>query len=116
MNDMSPSSARSDAPLLSADQWTERLYWDGWRRPAGGVIEVQEPAAETVLTRVGRADRSDVARAAASARAAQPAWAALTADARQAILLRAAELLITHAADLAPWIMRESGSVAMIRE
>ncbi|AAK24368.1 benzaldehyde dehydrogenase [Caulobacter vibrioides] len=99
-------------PLLSADAWTDRLFSDGWVKPSGGVIAVQEPATETVLTQVGRADRSDVARAAASAKAAQPAWAALTADARQAILLRAADLLVEHAPDLAPWIMRESGSVA----
>ncbi|PHY18544.1 benzaldehyde dehydrogenase [Caulobacter sp. BP25] len=100
-----------EAPLLSADQWAERLFSDGWRVAQGGVIEVLEPATETVLTCVGRADRSDVARAAASARAAQPAWAALTADARQKVLLRAADLLEQHTADLAPWIMRESGSV-----
>ncbi|HWW28132.1 MAG TPA: hypothetical protein VNZ85_19775, partial [Caulobacter sp.] len=56
-----------DAPLLSADQWNERLFSDGWRTAQGGVIEVQQPATETVLTRVGRADRSDVAQAAASA-------------------------------------------------
>jgi len=112
MNDMSPKAASAiDAPLLSAGQWNERVFSDGWRKPAGGVIEVQEPATETMLTQVGRADRSDVARAAASARAAQPAWAALSADARQAILLRAADLLAIHAAELAPWIMRESGSV-----
>jgi len=112
MNDMSPRpGVLIDTPLLSAAQWNERLFSDGWRTPQGGVIEVQEPATETVLTRVGRADRSDVARAAASAKAAQPAWAALTADARQKILLRAADLLEEHAADLAPWIMRESGSV-----
>ncbi|HWU15093.1 MAG TPA: aldehyde dehydrogenase family protein, partial [Caulobacter sp.] len=100
------------ASLLSADQWSERLFSDGWRTAQGGVIEVQEPATETVLTQVGRAGRSDVARAAASAKAAQPAWAALTADARQKVLLQAADLLEDHAADLAPWIMRESGSVA----
>jgi benzaldehyde dehydrogenase (NAD) len=112
MNDMSPRpGVLIDTPLLSAAQWNERLFSDGWRTPQGGVIEVQEPATETVLTRVGRADRSDVARAAASAKAAQPAWAALTADARQKILLRAADLLEEQAADLAPWIMRESGSV-----
>lgn len=112
MNDMSqPPAMAIDAPLLSAGQWAERLFSEGWRAGQGGVIDVLEPASETVLTRVGRADRSDVARAAASAKAAQPAWAALTADARQKVLLRAADLLEEHAAALAPWIMRESGSV-----
>jgi benzaldehyde dehydrogenase (NAD) len=112
MNNMSPRSPVAiDAPLLSAGQWNERLFSDGWRTPQGGVIDVLEPASETVLTRVGRADRSDVARAAVSARAAQPAWAALTAEARRRILFRAADLLDEHATDLAPWIMRESGSV-----
>ncbi len=112
MNDMSPKAAPTiAAPLLSPGQWSERLFSDGWRAAEGGVIEVLEPATETVLTRVGRAGRSDVARAAASARAAQPAWAALSADARQKVLLRAADLLAEHAEALAPWIMRESGSV-----
>lgn len=63
MNDMSPRPARMmSEPLLSADAWTDRLFSDGWVKPSGGVIAVQEPATETVLTQVGRADRSDVAR------------------------------------------------------
>ncbi|HWU80916.1 MAG TPA: hypothetical protein VN158_12740, partial [Caulobacter sp.] len=62
MNDMSPRpGALIDAPLLLASQWSVRLFSNGWRTPQGGVIDVLEPASETVLTRVGRADRFDVA-------------------------------------------------------
>lgn len=49
MNDMSPRPARMmSEPLLSADAWTDRLFSDGWVKPSGGVIAVQEPATETV--------------------------------------------------------------------
>ncbi len=109
MNDMSPLAGFP--PLLCADHWNERLFSDGWRTPEGGVIDVLEPATETVLTRVGRAGRTDVERAAASARAAQPAWAALSADERQRIMFRAADLLVERASELAPWLVRETGSV-----
>jgi len=100
------------APLLAEADWRGRLYSGGWIESRGGLLDVVDPATGRVLTQVARADRNDVAVAAASARAAQPAWAALPADARQAVLLEAAAILARRAGELAPWIMRETGSVA----
>jgi len=101
----------SEAPFLAESAWTDRLYSNGWVAGHGGRLEVIEPATGAVLTCVARADRVDVAAAAAAAKAAQPAWAALPADARQAVLLKAANLLAERAEEAAPWIMRETGSV-----
>lgn len=104
--------SRDDAaPLLAEADWRGRLYSSGWIGAQGGRLQVVEPATGGVLTEVGRAGRGDVALAAAAARAAQPAWAALPGDARQAVLLRAASLLAERAGEAAPWMMRETGSV-----
>lgn len=106
-----PAKTEAAAPFLADSQWRDRLYSNGWVSSLGGRLEVIEPATGQVLTRVGRAGREDVAAAAAAARAAQPAWAALSPDARQAVLLKAATLLAEKAGEAAPWIMRETGSV-----
>jgi len=97
--------------MLDEAAWRDRLYSNGWRAGSGGLLEVMEPATLSPLTRVARAGREDVAAAAVAARAAQPAWAALPADARQAVLLEAAAILSRRADELAPWIIRETGSV-----
>ena len=103
--------AATFAPFLSDALWSDRLFSNGWTTSVGGRLEVIEPATGQVLTRVGRAGREDVAAAAAAARAAQPAWAGLSPDARQSVLLKAATLLAEKAGEAAPWMMRESGSV-----
>lgn len=99
------------SPFLPEPAWRDRFWSGGWAVSQGGVLDVIEPATGAVLTRVGRANRGDVAAAAAAAKAAQPAWAALPADVRQAVLLKAASLLAERADEAAPWIMRETGSV-----
>lgn len=97
--------------LLAEPAWRGRLWSGAWVEGHGGVLDVIEPATGAVLTRVGRANRADVAAAAAAAMAAQPAWAALSPDARQAVLFKAASLLAERAGEAAPWMMRETGSV-----
>ena len=56
--------------------WRGRVFGADWRSAAGGSLDVLEPATGATLTRVGNAVAEDVRRAAAEARAAQPAWAA----------------------------------------
>ena len=53
--------------------------------------------------------RADAEAAIAAAEAAQPAWAAVPAPARGAILMRAAELLRSRAAEVAADLVREEG-------
>jgi benzaldehyde dehydrogenase (NAD) len=52
----------------------------------------------------------DVARAAAAAKAAQPAWAAASYQERSAVLRRAAEIYEAHRAEFGTWTMRETGA------
>jgi benzaldehyde dehydrogenase (NAD) len=70
-----------------------------------------EPATGTELGRTGFADADDVARAAASAAAAQPAWAATSFEERAAVLRRAGALFERYAAEIEPWLVREAGSI-----
>ncbi|WP_374204580.1 aldehyde dehydrogenase family protein [Microbacterium sp. ACRRU] len=52
---------------------------------------------------------AELARAVTAARAAQPAWAALTHAERSAILHRAADEIDAHAEELAQIVAREQG-------
>jgi benzaldehyde dehydrogenase (NAD) len=63
-----------------------------WRSAEGGSLDVLEPATGETITRVGNATAADVRRAAAEARAAQPAWAATPYEKRAATLRKAARV------------------------
>ena len=91
--------------------WRGRLFGAEWRNAAGGSLDVLEPATGATLTRVGNATAADVRKAAAEARAAQPAWAATPYDQRAAILRKAARLLEDNKEELIPWIARETGGI-----
>jgi benzaldehyde dehydrogenase (NAD) len=62
--------------FLDASSWRGHFYSDGWTMTSGDVMDVVEPATGAVLTSVGLASPADVRAAAASARRAQPEWAA----------------------------------------
>lgn len=72
-------------------------------------FESINPATGEALGRVPQSNASEVARAVAAARAAQPAWAARSDAERQALLQRVAEALKDNAEYLAQWITREQG-------
>lgn len=72
-------------------------------------FESINPATGEALGRVPQSNASEVARAVAAARAAQPAWAARPDAERQALLQRVAEALKDNAEYLAQWITREQG-------
>src|SRR5271169_5070493 len=91
--------------------WRGRVFGVDWRNAAGGSLDVLEPATGATLTRVGNAVAEDVRRAAAEARAAQPAWAATPYEKRAAVLRKAARLLEDHQEELIPWIARETGGI-----
>ena len=71
-----------------------------------------EPATGGLLFNVGHAGAADVARAAREARAAQREWAHRPHKERAAVFRKAADLFESHAADITPLLMRESGSIA----
>jgi len=98
--------------FLDQANWTDRIFVGGsWVTASGGTSDVIEPATGAVLGRIGRADASDLARAADSAAKAQVDWAALPHPARAAVLRKAAQLWAQHAEEISWWNVREVGTV-----
>ncbi|MFC6154801.1 aldehyde dehydrogenase family protein [Nocardioides yefusunii] len=87
---------------MSEVQNRSQIYVDGaWRDSAGtGRIEVLNPATEQVIAEVSAGDAADVQAAVAAARAAQPAWAALSGAERGDFLGRIAKEIEAEFADL----------------
>ncbi len=75
----------------------------------GGVWELVNPATEAVLHPVPFGGAADAQAALDAAQAAFPRWAHATAYERAAVLLKAAEWLKSHSADLARLTCEESG-------
>jgi len=96
--------------LLNAEDWTGKIYSDGWV-DAPQTVETVEPATGEVLGVAGVADAATVAKAAQSAARAQREWAATPMTERVAIVTRAGELLERHRAEIATWMVRESGCI-----
>jgi len=97
--------------FLDGARWQGNISVGGWRPGDAGDAAVIEPATGETLARVGRASVGDVAVAVQTAVDAQGAWAALPFTARTAILRKAGQLFNDHAAELAEWIVRESGGI-----
>jgi benzaldehyde dehydrogenase (NAD) len=96
--------------FLDPAAWQGKVYSGGWV-PAQSEAAVIEPATGNELGRTGIAGPGDIARAAARAAAAQPAWAALPHTQRAAILRRAAEIWLANAAEIEDWSIREGGKI-----
>jgi acyl-CoA reductase-like NAD-dependent aldehyde dehydrogenase len=100
--------------LMDESVWRGKIFSGGW---VGGDLgtgldaSVIEPATGQEIGRTGIATPADVARAAQIAAAAQPAWAATPHTERSAILRRAADIWLAHAADIEWWGIRESGKI-----
>ncbi|WP_394843573.1 benzaldehyde dehydrogenase [Pendulispora brunnea] len=97
------------AEWLVESTWRGRVFSSGWRELTHSADAV-EPATSRVLSRIGIAGPSDIERAGALARQAQSAWADRPYEERGAIFRKAARLLEEHAAEIVPWLVRESGS------
>jgi benzaldehyde dehydrogenase (NAD) len=90
--------------------WLEPFLRD-WRPGTGEPRETREPATGRPLMTVPQSTAEDVARAAAAAAAAQPAWAETSYIERARILRRAAEVYEAHRDELGAWTQRETGAV-----
>ena len=97
--------------LLAEEHWSGKLYSDGWTSGAAGSMHVLDKSTRSSLGEVAIASAADVARAAASASAAQPAWAATYGVERREVFIRAARLIEDHRDELVSWIVRETGGV-----
>jgi benzaldehyde dehydrogenase (NAD) len=98
--------------LIDPAEWTGKIYLDGkWVAGSAGELPVIEPATGEQIGVVGLAGTDDVARAAASAAAAQKEWAALPHTARAAVLRKAGALWGQHSEEIMGWNIREVGAV-----
>jgi benzaldehyde dehydrogenase (NAD) len=98
-------------PLIDPIALAGKVFSDGWREPAGGTVDVTEPATGETLATVGLADAGDIAAAASAAALAQSAWAAAPHTERAAVLRRAAQILEAHRDEVVGWLVREGGGV-----
>ena len=86
------------------------LLVDGrWQDGPGGTFDVRNPHSGEVLHAVGDAGADGVARAVASARAAQPGWAALSTIERAQIMRRIHQIFLERAEPIARMITAEIG-------
>ena len=76
---------------------------------SGRFLDSVNPATGEVWARVARSDRSDADEAVAAAKAALPAWSALSPDERSAYLKRVGDLFTEHADELARLESTDSG-------
>src|SRR5215469_1649386 len=97
--------------LLDSSIWQGKAFSSGWREAGGGTAPVVEPATGNHLGTVGIAAPGDVAHASAAAAAAQRAWAATPYTQRAAILRKAGDIWLAHAAEIEDWNIRESGKI-----
>ncbi|MFH9964665.1 aldehyde dehydrogenase family protein [Streptomyces mirabilis] len=96
--------------LLDAADWQERIFSGGWVKGSSEPYDSTEPATGKSLGRVGASSPADLDRAVAHAQQAQRAWAAVPYLERAQVLRRAAALFEKHQAEIAEWIVRESGA------
>jgi benzaldehyde dehydrogenase (NAD) len=101
----------SNQQLAPSALWGGKIYSDGWVEPGLGTEVVFEKATGAELGRIGFASAGDVAAAAASAKAAQVAWAALPAPQRGDVIRRFSQLVLEHGDEIAEMIVRETGSI-----
>jgi succinate-semialdehyde dehydrogenase/glutarate-semialdehyde dehydrogenase len=88
---------------------TKRLYLNGrWAAPEAA-IEVVNPSSREVIGRVATAGRGHVAEALADAQRAWPAWRAMPARDRGALLIRIADVLQRRSEEIARTITLENG-------
>ena len=85
------------------------LIGGDWVEGSGGSFEVRSPHSREVVNVVTRCDASDVDRAVAAAREAQPGWAAMPLIDRVKILRRINQLFLERAEPIARMVSLEIG-------
>jgi benzaldehyde dehydrogenase (NAD) len=101
---IAPDTTESAAPGWLAS------FVGTWEPGRGESIEDREPATGRLIATVRGSTTDDVARAAAAAKAAQPAWAEASYQERARILRRAADIYEANREEFGTWTMRETGA------
>jgi succinate-semialdehyde dehydrogenase/glutarate-semialdehyde dehydrogenase len=98
-------------PLKDASLWRTQSYINGeWVDAENGrLFKVDNPADGSVIAHVADCGAVETRRAIEAANAALPAWRAMTAKQRAAILRKWYELMLAHADDLALILTTEQG-------
>ena len=98
-----------DTTETSAPGWLASFV-ETWEPGSGKPIEDREPATGRLIATVRGSTIDDVARAAAAAKAAQPAWAETPYQERARVLRNAADIYEANRAEFGTWTMRETGA------
>ncbi len=85
-------------------------FVETWEPGTGASIEDREPATGRLIATVRSSTPDDVARAAAAAKAAQPAWASTSYQERARIIRRAADIYEANRDEFGTWTQRETGA------
>ncbi|MCB1313966.1 MAG: aldehyde dehydrogenase [Sedimentitalea sp.] len=94
---------------INTDVLKAALIDGKWQDGSAGSFDVHNPHSGAVLHSVGNAGPDDVDRAVASARAAQPGWAALSTIERAQIMRRIHQIFLERAEPIAQMITAEIG-------
>jgi acyl-CoA reductase-like NAD-dependent aldehyde dehydrogenase len=92
-------------PIIIGDSYEERGH--------GETVAHIYPGTGRVTREIAMANAADVDRAVAAARAALPAWRKLSGDKRRDLFFKFAALIEARAADLAPSLTAENGSISI---
>src|SRR6187401_3758130 len=98
-----------DPTETSAPGWLASFVQD-WEPGSGDGVEDREPATGGLIATIRGSTTDDVGRAAAAAKAAQPAWAETSYQERARILRNAADIYEANRAEFGTWTMRETGA------
>jgi benzaldehyde dehydrogenase (NAD) len=98
-----------DSTASSAPGWLGSFV-QGWEPGTGEPLEDREPATGRLIATVRGSTPDDVTRAAAAAKAAQPAWAETSYQERARILRMAADIYEANRDEFGTWTMRETGA------
>jgi benzaldehyde dehydrogenase (NAD) len=105
-----PNDSPQDTSVFLPENYLSGMFYgNGWSR-GEDLVEAVEPATGKRLGAIALANADTVADAAKSARKAQREWAAISADDRAAVFLRALAIGQQYAEDIITWLVRESGS------
>ncbi len=98
-----------DTTESSAAGWLG-AFVEAWEPGTGAAVEDHEPATGRLIATVSGSTTDDVARAAAAAKEAQPAWAETSFQERARILRKAADIYEANREEFGTWTMRETGA------
>ena len=106
---MATAPETAAASTSTSAGWLD-AFLEEWGPGTGEPRALREPATDRPLLTLAQSTPSDVARAAATAAAAQPAWAEATYADRAEVLRRAAEVYEANRPEIGTWTQRETGA------